>query len=90
MRAIPGLVKEIVTSQPRTRFDRCHFMSYTDAGLRFEVVYFVTVADYAVYADTLQAVNLAILERFEQMGVELAFPARPFDPAFFPNLPKAR
>jgi small-conductance mechanosensitive channel len=88
MRAIPGIVKEIVTSQPRTRFDRCHYMSYTDAGLRFEVVYFITVADYAVYADTLQYVNLAILERFEKMGVELAFPARPFDPAFFPNVPK--
>ena len=40
-----------------------------------------------VYADTLQTVNLAILERFEKMGVEFAFPARPFDPAFFPSRP---
>jgi small-conductance mechanosensitive channel len=85
LRQIPGIVREIVTAQPRTRFDRCHFMAYGEWALRFEVVYFVTVADYAVYADTLQAVNLAILERFEQMDVEFAFPARPFDPALFPK-----
>jgi small-conductance mechanosensitive channel len=85
LRAIPGMVREIVTAQPNTRFDRCHFMQYGDFALRFEVVFIVTVAEYAVYADTLQTVNLAILERFEQMGIELAFPARPFDPALFPK-----
>jgi small-conductance mechanosensitive channel len=85
LRQIPGIVKEIVTAQPHTRFDRCHFMAYGEWALRFEVVYIVTVADYAVYADTLQTVNLAILERFEQMDVEFAFPARPFDPALFPK-----
>jgi small-conductance mechanosensitive channel len=85
LRQIPGIVREIVTAQPRTRFDRCHFMAYGEWALRFEVVYFVTVPDYAVYADTLQSVNLAILDRFEQLGIEFAFPARPFDPAMFPR-----
>jgi small-conductance mechanosensitive channel len=85
LRAIPGLVRDIVTAQPHTRFDRCHFMSYGEWALRFEVVYFVTVADYGVYADVLQIVNLTILERFEQMEIEFAFPARPFDPALFPK-----
>ena len=85
LRAIPGIVREIVTAQPNTRFDRCHFLQYGEYALRFEVVFFVTVPDYAVYADTLQTVNLAILERFEQMNVEFAFPARPFDPALFPK-----
>jgi len=79
------MVREIVTAQPSTRFDRCHFMQYGEYALRFEVVYFVTVPDYSVYADTLQTVNLAILERFEKMGIEFAFPARPFDPALFPK-----
>ena len=85
LRQIPGLVREIVTAQPKTRFDRCHFMAYGEWALRFEVVYFITVPDYAVYADTLQIVNLSILERFETLGIEFAFPARPFDPALFPK-----
>jgi small-conductance mechanosensitive channel len=62
-------------------------MQYGDFALRFEVVFIVTVAEYKVYADTLQTVNLAILERFEQLGIEFAFPARPFDPALFPKRP---
>jgi small-conductance mechanosensitive channel len=85
LRAIPGIVREIVTAQPHARFDRCHFMAYGEWALRFEVVYIVTVAEYGVYADTLQTVNLAILERFEQMEIEFAFPARPFDPTLFPK-----
>ena len=80
LRAIPGVVREIVIAQPRTRFDRCHFLSYGDWSLRFEVVFFVTVPDYGVYADIQQAVNLAIYERFEAMGVEFAFPSRTIDP----------
>jgi small-conductance mechanosensitive channel len=80
LRAIPAVVKEIVLAQPRTRFDRCHFLTYGDWALRFEVVYFVTVADFGVYADIQQTINLAIFERFEQMGIEFAFPSRPFDP----------
>ena len=81
LRAVPRIVKEIVLAQPRTRFDRCHFLTYGEWALRFEVVYFVTVADFGVYADTQQTINLAIFERFEQMGIEFAFPSRPFDPA---------
>ena len=81
LRAIPAVIRDIVTTQPHTRFDRCHFLSYGDWALRFEVVYFVTVSDYMVYADTQQAINLAIFERFEEMGVEFAFPTRPVDPA---------
>jgi len=81
LRAIPTIIRDIVTAQPHTRFDRCHFLSYGDWALRFEAVYFVTVSDYMVYADTQQAINLAIFERFEEMGVEFAFPTRPVDPA---------
>jgi len=77
LRAIPGVVREIIERQPKTRFDRCHLLSFSDWALRYETVFFMTVADYAVYADVQQAVNLAILERFNQMGIEFAFPSRP-------------
>ena len=46
LRAIPGAVKEIVVAQPRTRFNHCHFLTYGDWALRFEVVYFVTVGGF--------------------------------------------
>ena len=33
-------------------------------------------SEYAVYMDTQQAVNLELLRRFREAGVEFAFPTR--------------
>jgi small-conductance mechanosensitive channel len=74
--AIPPAVREIVTSIEGTRFDRCHFLSYTEIALQFEVVYFVTSADYNAYADIQQRINLELLERFRRMKVSFASPKR--------------
>jgi small-conductance mechanosensitive channel len=76
LRAIPLAVREVVTAQPNTRFDRCHFMAYAESSLQFELVFVVTSADYGVYADVQQAVNLAILERFATLGAKFALPTR--------------
>jgi len=77
LRAIPGIVREIVERQPKARFDRCHLLNFSDWALRYEAVFFMTVPDYNAYADVQQAINLAIVERFSAMGVEFAFPSRP-------------
>jgi small-conductance mechanosensitive channel len=73
LRAIPQAVREEIETQPNTRFDRCHFLAFGDWALQFEVVYYVTVSDYKTYADLQQTINLGILERFEALGVEIAF-----------------
>lgn len=73
---IPEMIKEIVTAQPRTRFDRSHFKSFGDFSLSFETVYFVQSADYAVYMDTQQAVNLALFRRFADERIEFAYPTQ--------------
>ena len=72
LRKIPDIVKEIVSSQPSTRFDRCHLLNYSNSALQYEVVFFMTTADYGVYADTQQAINIAILERLGALGVRFA------------------
>ena len=74
LRAIPEAVRAIIEGQPSTRFDRCHLMSYAPTGLTFEIVYFVTVPEFKVYADLQQAINIAILERFRELGVQFATP----------------
>jgi small-conductance mechanosensitive channel len=73
LRAIPPAVRAVIEAQPNTRFDRCHFLAFGEWALQFEVVYFVTVSDYKTYADLQQTINLAILERFAALGVEIAF-----------------
>jgi small-conductance mechanosensitive channel len=65
-----------VEAQQQLRFDRSHFMSYGDSALNFETVYFVLSADYLVYANINQAVNLAVLRRFATEKIEFAYPTR--------------
>ena len=74
--AIPAAVRKIVESQPDTRFDRCHLLTYGDTALQYELVYFMTNSDFALYADTQQAINLALLDQLREMKVQLAGPAR--------------
>jgi small-conductance mechanosensitive channel len=73
---IPAMLREMVESQPQTRFDRSHFASITETALEFETVYFVTSPDYGQYMDIQQAINIALLRRFADDGIELALPTR--------------
>jgi len=76
MAKIPPLLREIVAGIPQTRFDRSHFSAITDAALVVETVYFVTSADYTLYMDIQQRINLAMLEQLRGEGVRLAFSGR--------------
>jgi small-conductance mechanosensitive channel len=73
---IPSLLKEIITAEPATRFDRAHLAKLGDSALVFEAVYFVLSAEYGVFMDTQQKINLEILKRFQSEHVALAFPTQ--------------
>lgn len=73
---IPGVVRKIIEAQEKARFDRAHFFAFGDSSLDFEVVYYVLDPDYNLYMDIQQAINLALVDRFSEMGVEFAFPTR--------------
>jgi small-conductance mechanosensitive channel len=66
---IPQMIRAIIEAQKQTRFDRCHFASYSDYALSFEIAYYVLSADYNEHMDTLQAINLAIYQRFTEEGI---------------------
>ncbi|HET9512914.1 MAG TPA: mechanosensitive ion channel family protein [Gemmatimonadales bacterium] len=73
---IPEIVREAITSQDRTRFDRSHFASFGDSALVFDSVYYVLSSEYLVYMNIQQAINLRIHERFEEEGIEFAYPTQ--------------
>jgi small-conductance mechanosensitive channel len=81
LRRIPGIVKEIVQSQQKARFDRCHLLNYSNSALQYEVVFFMETADYLAYADAQQAINLLILDRLRELGVKFAITPTPAGPA---------
>lgn len=72
----PVIVREIIETQPQTRFDRAHFKEYGDSALLFEVVYFVLSSDYNIYMDIQQAINLALFRRLQEEGLQFAYPTR--------------
>jgi small-conductance mechanosensitive channel len=76
LQAIPGIIRAAVEEQERTRFDRSHFKEYGDFAINFETVYYVLVPDYNTYMDIQQAINLRIHERFEELGIEFAYPTQ--------------
>jgi small-conductance mechanosensitive channel len=73
---IPGMIQEIIAAQPQTRFGRAHFKAYGDFSLNFEIVYCMLTSDYDVFMDIQQGINLEILRRFAEEGIELAYPTQ--------------
>lgn len=76
LKTIKEIVTDIIKGQEQARFDRVHFKEYGDSSLNFEVVYFVTNSDYGVYMDVQETINQEIFRRFEEEGIEFAYPTQ--------------
>lgn len=73
---IPRIIREAVESRDNTRFDRSHFNAFGGSALSYETVYYMKVPDYNAYMDTQQAINLELYGRFEDEGLEFAYPTQ--------------
>jgi small-conductance mechanosensitive channel len=76
LHSIASGVREIVAGMEQTRFDRCHFQKFGASSLDFEVVYFVLSAEYNVYMDVQQAINLELMRLVQRLGAEFAYPTQ--------------
>lgn len=76
LRQVPDKVKAIIDGLENARFDRAHFAALGESSLDFEVVYYMTVADYGPYMDTQQQINLALMDMAQALGTGFAFPTR--------------
>lgn len=76
VRSIPDMVRDVLNSVEKTRFDIAYFKSFDDSALTFEVVYYVLTADYNEYLAIQQDINLGIMEKFKEAKIEFAYPTR--------------
>ncbi|MGD9899969.1 MAG: mechanosensitive ion channel family protein [Calditrichaceae bacterium] len=76
LKAIPEMIKDIITKQNLARFDRAHFKDFGDSSLNFEIVYWMESPDYNVYMDTQQGINLEIIRKFDENKIEFAYPTQ--------------
>lgn len=73
---IPTWVREIIEEEENTRFDRSHFKAFGQWSLDFETVYWLVVPDYNAYMDVQERINLALMRRLAERGVEFAYPTQ--------------
>lgn len=76
LQMIPRILQEIIESKDKVRFDRAHFKAYGDFSLNFEIVYWVKDPDFKVYMDIQQSINFDIFQKFQQLGIEFAYPTQ--------------
>lgn len=76
LKKVDAIVADIISKVELARLDRVHFFKFGDFSLIFEVVYYVATGDYNKYMDVQQEINLAIKERFENEGIEMAYPTQ--------------
>jgi len=76
LKKIPSIIKDIIDKIELADIDRVHFQKFGDFSLNFEVVYYLNSRDYNTYMDVQQEINLAIKERFEKEGIEMAYPTQ--------------
>ena len=69
---IPTLVRELVEVREGLRFERAYFREYGYNSLEFEVVYFVCSPEFNVHMGHRQAINLALLRRLRELGIQVA------------------
>jgi small-conductance mechanosensitive channel len=73
LREVTRILEAAVRAQAKTRFERSHFARHGDFSLVFETVYFVLDAEYNLYMDIQQAINLRVHEEFAKLDIPFAF-----------------
>jgi len=76
LKKIPGIMEEIITPIINVEFERVHFKTLGDFSLNYSIVYFVLDPAYSSYLDVQQIINLELYQRFEQEGIEFAYPTQ--------------
>jgi len=75
------IIKEILAGVPEVNIDpdkppRVYFNEFNDWSLNIYMSYWVEPADYWLYHEVNQRVNLELMKRFESEKIEFAFPSQ--------------
>ncbi len=76
MKEIPLIIEKIINGTSNASFDRCHFISFGDFSLNFELVYYIPTNNYLAAMEAQQNINLKIMEEFKSNDIQFAFPTQ--------------
>ncbi|WP_235890281.1 mechanosensitive ion channel family protein [Sandaracinobacter neustonicus] len=73
---IPAELERMVNAIPDCRFDRAHLIQFATSALDYELVFMVERPDLKSMFDARQAVMIAMVRRFAELGIAFAFPSQ--------------
>lgn len=76
VRRVDSIVSDIFNGIEGARLDRVHFKEFGDYALLYELVFYITSADYNQYMDLRQDFNFQLMERFAQEEISFAYPTQ--------------
>lgn len=76
LRSAVSVIRAIIMSKKRTRFERCHFMRIGQVSVEVETVYWVLTDDYDTHMDIQQDILFDIRTAFEAEGIAFAHPTQ--------------
>lgn len=74
--SIPKMVEDIFADIKHANLDWVFFTSFGDSALIFDIVYHIDDREFKTYLTAQQEFNLGLLKRFNEEGIEFAFPTR--------------
>ncbi len=88
LKKMSDILREVVNSFPQCSFDRACLLSFGNSNLNFELLYLVSEQRGGIrdFMNTRSQVNIAILERFNNEGISMAYPT---EHVLFTDLSKA-
>jgi MscS family membrane protein len=76
LRKAVAILRDVMEQHPGTDTSRAHFKSYGESALLLDVAHWCGYLDYAEYLTCIEEINFEIKQRFEQEGIEMAYPTQ--------------
>lgn len=78
MPEIPEMLKTILRENEKVEQHsfRAHLVEFADSSINFEVHFYVLTSEYKEYLDVQQEILLAIKDKFDAEGIEMAYPTQ--------------
>ncbi len=74
LQLIPSIIKESIEKENKTEVEFASFKEFGDYSLVFETAFYIYSPAYVEYMETRERINLNIASRFEEEGIDMAFP----------------
>jgi len=75
-RAIPDMIKDIVTGQEKAAFQRCFMVNFGASSLDYELIFEVIDPDIVVFNQVRHDICIAIIECFAEHHIDFAYPTQ--------------